>query len=442
MRSKNASIFAGVCVGLFGFSTRALEKECDSELNAHLLELNPHVKANAEAVIGVYHSNFKDPNETTVTPMVNFATDVTTSDRTNVFVNGSIKYKVETTSEASEDTSSEGKKGAQIGDWRILFRDAYLHQKNDVFDAKIGFMTYTLGEQLLLDDRALGIDVTVPGKLFSTRFFAAGVLDPFSREKQNCISKNTFRPHDEEESNESETGTEKKGKGRNFSISKHFAGFRVDFSENNQHSTDAQQKASDKEDEFVATTMEQANTSRTHYGLLYLVESRDDFTTFRHFPGAFLNTSIATVDLNAETALQLYDGDSTLGYLGKAYRSFVLPDSQIVKLFTGYTAFNTIKGDSAFEPSYSNIFLGEVNQYLTKENNIAFVGGSYHPNSSLEFQFGSYHKILDQNSSEFDLNTTYYYYKYSKIKVGANWIYGKAFPDERYQVYAEIRHIL
>jgi hypothetical protein len=423
--------------GALAGTSNAVAKDCDSELNGNLHEAAANVKGNAELFLGVYNSNFKGTNKTTLTPMLNFAGEVKTGDDSSLFLNGAIKYKVPVEEEEEED-SNEGKKGAQLGDWRIGLRDAYFRSKTGAVDYKLGFMTYTMGEQLLLDDRALGMDLTIPTPLFSARVFAAGVLDPLSREKQTCISKNTFAPESEMEEEEN-SETHEKGKGRNFAMSKHFAGVRLEFGDSPRHEKPA--ATGGEEEEFEATSIEATNEQSARYGLLYFVESREDLSKFKHFPGAFGNASAAGIDLAGEAALQITDGGSAVGYLAKAGRSFVLSDARVVKLFTGYTAHNSLSGDEAFGTSYSNLFLGEAAQYLTKDNNIAFAGASFQPTQSLGFQLASYNKLSKAASSELDLSTTYYYLAHSKAKIGANWLYGDAYNEDLYQAYLEIRHI-
>jgi hypothetical protein len=422
-------------------SPAAFGKECDSELNGNLHKANENVQGNAELFLGIYNSNFKDESKTTLTPMLNLAGEVKTSAESSLFVNGSVKYKVPTDEEKEEEgesTGEEGKKGAQLGDWRIGLRDAYFRSKIAAVDAKLGFMTYTMGEQLLLDDRALGIDLAIPTSIASLRLFAAGVLDPFSREKQACISKNTFAPKALEEE-EGDGETHEKGKGRNFAISKHFAGVRLEFGAGPHHEKPA--ATNSEEDEFETTSLEATNEQNTRYGLIYFVESKDDLSTFRHFPGVFGNTTIASIDVTGETAVQLDDDSSTLGYIGKINRSFVLSDARVVKLFSGYTAYHEISGERAFAPTYSNLFLGEAAQYLTKENNIAFAGAAYHPTNTLGLQAATYGKITDSTSSELDLSATYYYWEHSKLKLGGNWLFGDRYRNDLYQAYAEIRHL-
>lgn len=414
----------------------AFAKDCDSELAGHLIKINDSFSANAELFLGSYYSNLTGANKLRFIPMVNVATDVTFNSTSSLYFNGAIKHNEFSTSNEVLTTEEGSSKGTEIGSFKVGLRELHYENRKDSLSYRIGFMTYSMENQLLMDERALGIDIISKNSLFNIRFFAAGLLDPFARQKQSCVSKSTFRPHEETEIKSD--GIKKRGAGKNFTMINHFMGFQIDFSEQKKASAS---DTTDTQDEFKSVDENESNEIISSYGLLYLLETSDNMKNLRHYPGLFFTGSLANVDFATETALQFTEGDITLGYIIKLHKTFIASDTSSYKIFYGYTAFNNLKGKNIFSPHNSHMSLSDVNQYHTADNNVIFYGINYNHNSTLSFETTNYNKLFDENSSELDLGLTWHYQPASKIKLGGNLLYGKVYASKKYQSYFEIRHI-
>ena len=241
---------------------------------------------------------------------------------------------------------------------------------------KSDFLTTTLNNQLLLDERGLGFDIMRTCSSVQLRFFASSVLYEFSREGRTCISKSTFVKR--------ETGEKKPD-----SFSQYFWGTQLSFIIGGGSSPAV--KAEDDEFSDIDTTTASRPFS---IDVLYYGEGLDYAKNRRHFAALHNEYFFKIIDYHFETALQYYKRYATVGYIGGLSRNFFMGKAGIIKPFVGYTGYNCIKGHEAFAPSFSNMFLSDRMQYLTLDNQIIFGGITYRPFERMAFEIADYQKTF------------------------------------------------
>ena len=402
-------------------------KDCDSELDSHLLKLNENSNANAEFVFGGYFDNENGTYEDYYKPMINLAYEYNFSADTLLYYNGAFKYRVSKDEPEGEavavETESNHGKGMGTGAFKFGFRHFYLQHKDESSQIKLGFLTTTLNEMLLVDERGLGADYKLTTGIVKTHVFATQIVSQFAREDAGCVSKTTFK--NREIAPKTETFSDAFG-GINFELDfeKHVA------------------ESDNPDDEFLEVKKEDAGKKPFKMDFTYYVESYDYLKDYKHFAALHQAYMLFGLSYAVEGAFQFYNEDVAFGGILKVSKTFFNDTVGAIKLFSGYTGWDEIKGDSPFMPLDSNIFLSDRQQYLTYDNNVVFYGINYRPVQRVIFEIAAYHNSGNTHSMELDINLTVYYTESAKAKIGYNLIEKPDITGDYYnQFYGEIRQI-
>lgn len=405
------------------FIVPSYSRECVSELPAHLIKVTDSFSANSEVVLGEYIHDGTGQYDNYHKIMVIGAAEWFFTRNSGVYFNGAVKYIPRNKSKIDTGDDPKGKGSGKGNDHvRFSLRDLYLQSSSESYYAKAGFVTVTVNESLLVDERGVGFDAGLMFPKIKFRTFASSVVREFMREGRTCASKNFFEARESEEN------------GNFNSLSRYFWGIQTGIT---LWGSGTDVNSDDEEFSDV-----KAETARPFVlNVMYYGEGVDNGRDRHHFFDLHNKYSLATIDYRVEGAVQYYHRDYTVGYIGEMSRRFYLGESFEIKPFIGYTAYNTVQGDTPFEPLFSNMFLGERMQYLTRDDDVIFSGIRVVPVKKVELDFSGFRKISGDKSYELDSEITFYYLKPSKIRIG--YAYVSIDDNERkiHMIYGEVRHI-
>ncbi len=393
----------------------AYAKDCDSELPGHLIPFNDSFSGNAEIVLGFYLNDYYGSLNDYYKPMINSAFNY------SIYVNTGLKFKIP---DGSEGNGSG--KGSGIGSVaKFSMRDFFYENINTDRSIKTGFLTTSLNEHLLLDERGFGLDYRQKFGLITPRLFASSVLYEFQKEGRGCISKELNVAHDYYKKNPE-------------AFSQYFGGINIEIGGSSSSISNQQVESDDEFSEFTETT----NAVPFKIDSTYYIEAYDFGNDYKQFIGLHNSYSIIIIDYSIESALQLYNEDVSIGYTAKLYRTIFTKTVGSIKPYSGYTSYNIIVGDEQFRPYFSNMYLSDRMQYLANDKNVLYAGIEYRPIKKIILDAAEYYKIAGEQSMEFDFGLTYYYWEHSKIKIGYNLINsGDKNIGLYHQAYTEIRHL-
>ena len=405
----------------------SFSKECESELNGNLIKVSESDSLNAEIVVSANINNETYAFKAYFMPMLNFAYQHTFSDTFLFFTNVGIKFKTYSEEEESPiyNTNSSGGRFSIV---KPALRELYFSSFTQDYQLKFGFLTTSLNEQLLLDERGAGFDFNYKTEHLNFRVFGSAVINAFSKEGKMCISKSKF------------VATEfPDGESSAWNVQRYFYAVSFEFIFGSRPAVQ-QNPDSNSEDEFQETTPENVNTKPFKFDLTYFSEYYSDIDKFKHFLGIHSANTILGLDYAIEGAFQFYRGDVAFGYIIRLSDTFIFGNGQKLKVFAGYTGYHKISGSSPFMPVSSNLFLSERMQYLTYDDKILFYGISYSPVKFFELEISGYHQLSSASSSEMDIILTFYYYKASKIRIGYSLVERKDLYQSYYhQFFVELR---
>lgn len=395
-------------------------KECDSELNAHLIPFSEKTSGNTEFVLSGYLFREQEKWDWNGKIFFNFALEHYFSDSWYFFMNSALKYKTESTKETDSQNKGKGLGNYPI---RLGVRDFFLGYQDSTFEAKIGFLTYTLNDSLLLDERALGLDMRWKESFFiQPRFIVGWVISRLAREGRSCASQFAFDKKED------------LVKDKEFANSFGAIVFNWNFITSNKRETKREEK---EEEEFEEINNNDKNTIPFRFQTNYYFETYDNYEEWKQFIGLYHSYGLGDFRYSLEIATQFYQKGIALGYLARFSYLFFF-SSFSLQTSAGFTSYLSLQNNSIFSPIFSNLFLSDYMQYLTKDKDILFLEIQFKPSQFFYLSSAFYYDLSGIKTWEIDNAITYYYKENSQIRFSYQQIQKE---NLYHQFLLEIRHI-
>ncbi len=406
-------------------------KECESMVDRQLGESSATTALGTELVWRSFYDNSSGDYQNSINPMVNFALRTNVAEDVLFNFNMGVKYKAEqenlkkSLAKKEEETSATHGKGRGIKMWdtqlKLGFRALNFSGKTaggDLWD--LGLLTFSLNEKLLLDERALGISYKMSVPYGQVHLFSGAMYNLFAREGNGCISQNTFVVSESTEN-----------------ANNLFAGaFFYWNGSPSPSSTLTMESAAAAPDEFLPVDAAQTEEKPAFWGAGVYAESTEQLDEEKFYFDVFHRWSLGSlVDYSTEVAVEQLANASSLGYFLKFFKTLTTNNHQIIRPQIGISSFNRLTGEKEFKSNNSNLFFGEVMQFMTSGKDIIFYGFSYVINDFWSFslnQIGHYAKAQER---EIDTDLQYYYRKNLFFKLSYNYVSNSPFIKRDFSQY-------
>jgi len=253
-------------------------------------------------------------------------------------------------------------------------REAFYSYSNDNNTVKVGFQTMTLGDLLLLDERAIAATYSRKLYAFKVNLSTGTVMRDFARMGSFCGVKYLYN-----------TIKGKTDMPIGNSIGKtNFVGgvilwdpFYKKLEENINNNDDEEgddfkpmdEFSSDEfsSDEFAAADDEfsEVEKEKTKYikqtGLIFYEEFGSGFNYDKYYLGVMANSELpAGMNLNLELIYQYYEDNRAFLYYGDLSRNFLWASGYSTMIGAGYFGVYDQDDSTAINTTFSNIYLGEL----------------------------------------------------------------------------------
>jgi hypothetical protein len=221
-----------------------------------------------------------------------------------------------------------------------------------------GLHTASLDENLLLDERAVGVSLKRTFGSYTLKVATGGVMSQFARMKDFCATRHVYRIV---------RGGRVNLIGDKFGET-NFAGGTFSWSPSPSTEPDSFGAPGEEEDdEFVAFDEEFASLEDyegsfvKRIGIVFYEEFGSGFETNRLYYGGLAELGLSSeFELQVELIHQHVTENRVLGYLIRGGQDFTWRSGALTSLWGGYIGSADIDPNARFAPAFSNLFLGEV----------------------------------------------------------------------------------
>ena len=424
---------------LFG-GHEVLAKECESLVEGKLRALSPSTAGGAEIVWRNFFANATGEYQYSTNPMINMALQSKLDQEVVFNFNVGFKYKseqealekallVKPAADQADNVVKEKGRGIKLGDTHVKLGLRALNfssktSQGDLWD--LGFMTFTLNDKLLLDERGLGVSYKKPLAIGQVHLFSGAVFTQLVREGKSCISQNTFLASDSEET-----------------VGNLFAGAFLYWNVQGPPTPTGPAAAVDEE-EFIPVEASQPEIRPALWGAGLLFNGNQQVEDGKLYFDLYHRSSVGTlVDYSAEVAVEKFQQASSLGYYLKLFKTFTTGNNQIIRPQVGFSSFHLLNGKQAFAPENSNLFLGEIMQFTPTGKDIVFYGFTYVINDDWSAAINQYGHYGNAQERELNSDLQYHFGQKGYFKVSYNYVKNSPFIKKDFSQWGvEVRWFL
>ncbi|MCD4813050.1 hypothetical protein K8S19_05105 [bacterium] len=224
----------------------------------------------------------------------------------------------------------------------------YHYQEKDII-ARLGLQEMKMGNSILLDERVLGLSYNQSWQAFSVQAQAGTVTDHFARMGKFCANRHLYNL----------LALDYTGGVGEVMGETNLLGLTISWNPGYVPGDDAGNEFSEFSDSDSSGPV--SHISVSNLSVLFYEEFGTIIEDNRVYVGLLMNGKLHNaLDWAISGINQTIDSESTLAYTIELGKDFIYDSGALTSISVGYLGQSEWNGDAKFQPTFSNLFFGEV----------------------------------------------------------------------------------